>query len=80
MSLNIRVITKNKIIFADTVKMAQFPGIDGLFGVLNNHAPMVYVLKKGSIKVKLLDDKEQFIEINGGLVEVFNNEIVVLAD
>ncbi|MBE0639863.1 MAG: ATP synthase F1 subunit epsilon [Bacteroidales bacterium] len=80
MSLNIRVITKNKTIYADKVKMAQFPGIDGLFGVLNNHAPMVYVLKKGSIKVTKSDDKEQFIEIDGGLVEVFNNEIVVLAD
>ncbi|NCC71948.1 MAG: ATP synthase F1 subunit epsilon [Sphingobacteriia bacterium] len=80
MSLKIRVLTKTKLIYSNTVKRAQLPGIDGLFGILSNHAPMIYVLKKGKIKVKKTDDKEEFIEINGGIMEVLNNEIIVLAD
>jgi len=78
--MTIKVITKKKIIYDETVKMAQLPGIDGKFGLLENHAPMIYVLKKGTIKLKKMDDKEFFLEINGGLVEVFNNEITVLTD
>lgn len=50
------------------------------FGIMQNHAPMVYVLKKGNIKVKEMNDTEKIIEIEGGLLEVFNNEIIVLAD
>jgi F-type H+-transporting ATPase subunit epsilon len=80
MSMTIKVITKKKIIYDETVKMAQLPGIDGKFGLLENHAPMIYVLKKGTIKVKKMDDTEFFLEINGGLMEVFNNEITVLTD
>ena len=78
--MTIKVITKNKILFQDTIKRAQFPGVDGMFGVMKNHTPMVYVLKKGKVKVTKEDDKELFIEINGGIFEVFNNELVVLAD
>ncbi len=80
MGMTIKVITKKKIVYSETVKMAQLPGVDGKFGLLENHAPMIYVLKKGEIKVKKMDDKDFFIEINGGLVEVFNNEITVLTD
>jgi F-type H+-transporting ATPase subunit epsilon len=78
--MTIKVVTKKKIIYNESVKMAQLPGVDGKFGLLENHAPMIYVLKKGTIKVKKMDDKDHFIEINGGLVEVFNNEITVLTD
>ncbi|HNV49490.1 MAG TPA: ATP synthase F1 subunit epsilon [Bacteroidales bacterium] len=78
--MTIRVISKTKTIYSETVKIAQFPGVDGLFGIMQNHAPMVYVLKKGNIKVKEMNDTEKIIEIEGGLLEVFNNEIIVLAD
>ncbi len=78
--MNLQVITKDKMIYSGEVKAAQFPGIDGLFGVLHNHAPMIFVLKKGSIKIKKEDKKEDFIKIEGGIMEVFKNEIIVLAD
>jgi F-type H+-transporting ATPase subunit epsilon len=79
-NINLQVITKDRKMFSGAIKSAQFPGIDGLFGVLHNHAPMIFVLKKGSIKIKKEDKKEDFIKIEGGIMEVFKNEIVVLAD
>jgi F-type H+-transporting ATPase subunit epsilon len=78
--MNLQVITKNKTIYTAEVKAARFPGVDGLFGVLRNHAPMLFVLKKGTIKLKKEDNKEEYVEIDGGLMEVFKNEIVVMAD
>jgi F0F1-type ATP synthase epsilon subunit len=41
---------------------------------------MLFVLKKGTIKLKKEDKKEAYVDIDGGLMEVFKNEIVVLAD
>lgn len=78
--MKIRVITKNKTIYTGDMEKAQFPGIDGLFGVMYNHAPMIFVLKKGTIRLTKDDKREDRIEINGGMMEVFNNEIVVLAN
>lgn len=60
--------------------MVQMPGVEGLFAVLHNHAPLIASLKKG--KVKLRDEKEQlqYIEIKGGIVEVLNNRVLILSE
>ena len=57
------------------------PGIDGSFEVLNNHAPLISVLRKGKIKLVNKGGKEeQFFDINGGVIEVVNNKVLVLAE
>ena len=51
---------------------------NGSIGILNNHAPLVSSLKKGEVKV-ILNEKEEFFKIDGGVVEVSQNKVVVLA-
>lgn len=78
--LKIKVLTKSKTIYTGEAVEAQLPGIDGLFGVLKNHAPMIFILKKGTIRLKKADKREDHVKINGGMMEVFKNELTVLAD
>jgi len=56
------------------------PGMDGSFEILNNHAPIIAALKKG--KVKVIDSKKNtlYFDVNGGVVEVLKNKILVLAE
>jgi len=67
-------------IFSGTISLVQLPGIDGLFEILNNHAPLISVLKKGKVKIKNEKDQIEFFEINGGVVEVLQNKIIILAE
>jgi len=78
--MKIVIVTPDSTIYEGEVSLAQFPGIDGSFEVLNNHAPMIAALKKG--KVKVIDAKRAtlFFEVNGGVVEVLKNRILVLAE
>ncbi len=78
--MTLEVITPEKTIFSGKVSLVQLPGSSGSFEILNNHAPLVASLKKGSIKVKDIDNKVSFIEINGGTVQVEDNVILILAD
>lgn len=78
--MTLEIITPEKTIFKGKVTLVQLPGSSGSFEILNNHAPIVASLKSGKIKVKDLDNKVTYIEINGGTVEVENNNILVLAD
>ena len=78
--MNIEIITPDATIFKGTAKLVQFPGIDGSFEVLNNHAAMISVLKKGKIKVQDENNQNQFFEVKGGVVEVLKNKILVLAE
>lgn len=80
--MRVEIVTPDATIFTgDNVALIQLPGIDGSFEVLNNHAPMISVLKKGTIKLINKGEKEEnFYEINGGVIEVLNNKVLVLAE
>jgi len=77
--MNIEIVTPDATIYTGEVKLAQLPGLDGSFEVLNNHAPLIAALKKGKIKIYDNLNETLFFEINGGVVEVVNNKILVLA-
>lgn len=79
----IEIITPDEKVFEGEVTSATFPGSDGSFQVLNNHAPMISTLGKGDMKfIKIVDKKpkETHILIEGGVVEVLNNKVTVLAE
>ena len=78
--MNIDIITPDKKLFSGEISAVQFPGTNGSFGILNNHAPLIATLKKGEIKLTDASKQEQSFAVNGGVVEVLNNNIIVLAD
>lgn len=78
--MNIEIVTPDATIYTGDIKLAQLPGLDGSFEVLNNHAPLISALKKGKIKINNSLNETLFFEINGGIVEVLNNKILVLAE
>jgi F-type H+-transporting ATPase subunit epsilon len=76
----LEIITPDKKVYEGEVKSVKLPGSGGSFGVMNNHSPLISTLDKGTIKI--IDDEKNtlFFEVNGGLVEVINNKIIVLAE
>lgn len=76
----LEIVTPDEKIFEGEVLHATFPGADGSFQVLNNHAAMVSVLGKGDIKYKQDKKNEVHILVEGGLVEVINNKVNVLVE
>jgi F-type H+-transporting ATPase subunit epsilon len=79
----IEIVTPDKKIFEGEVISATFPGTDGSFQILNNHAALVSTLGKGYIAfVKTVSNKveEVQIEVDGGVVEILNNKVTVLAE
>jgi len=78
--MTLEILTPEKKLYSGDVYGVQLPGVDGLFEVLDRHAPLVSALSKGTLKV--LQDKthsERF-SIQGGFVEVLNNKATVLVE
>jgi F-type H+-transporting ATPase subunit epsilon len=75
----LEILTPEKKIFEGTVSIVTFPGADGSFQVMDNHAPLISLLKEGVVEYKSKDIKET-IAITGGVVEVLSNKVVLLAD
>ena len=78
--MNLQIITPGTRIYEGEVKLVQVPGSKGSFQVLKNHAPIISTLEQG--EVKIIDDRDhiELISIGGGVIEVKNNEIVILAE
>ena len=93
--MKLEIITPESNVFSGEAKAVSLPGLDGIFQVLNNHAPVISALKKGSLVVELEqplteDQKYDFIalespekisvSINGGVAELNQNKLIVLAE
>ena len=78
--MNLEIVTPNKKIYEGKIKLVQVPGSKGSFEVMYNHAPIISTLEQGTIKVIEESDKKIYFDIEGGVIEVFKNKIIVLAD
>ena len=78
--MQLEIYTPDKTIFQGEVVSTTLPGSDGSFQVLNNHAAMVSSLGKGTLRYRDKEDMESEMEIEGGVVEVLSNKVIVLAE
>ena len=76
----LEIVTPDKSVFSGEITSVQLPGASGSFEILNNHAPIVSILEKGSIRVRTADSDDVFYQIDGGVIEMTNNKIIVLAE
>ena len=74
------ILTPEKLLFQGDVKSIKLPGTNGEFEILNNHAPIISTLSKGDIYITDTENKKQNFSINGGVIEMQKNKIIVLAD
>ena len=78
--MKLEIITPASTLFTGEVSLVQLPGIDGLFEILKSHAPLVSALKEGRVKVMDDQNQEQYFDIRGGVVEVSNDKVLLLAE
>jgi F-type H+-transporting ATPase subunit epsilon len=76
----LEILTPEKKLFSGEVQGVQLPGIDGLFEVLDKHAPLVSALGVGNVKVLQKGTASENYMIQGGFVEVINNKATVLVE
>jgi len=77
--VKLEIITPEKRLFDGKVKLVKVPGTKGSFEVLKNHAPIISTLTQGTIKVITDHDRQEFIDIKSGIIEVKANTITILA-
>ena len=87
----LEIISPESTIFQGNIMSVLVPGVNGEFEMLNNHAPIISILREGFIKIKgnldldeevnsLFEKKEEsyWLKISSGTVEINNNKVIVL--
>ncbi len=78
--MNLEILTPDKKLFSGEAEYVDVPGQAGRTGILSRHAPMIAALKAGKVKVRDMQKKEHFFDIKGGIVEVRDNKVILLAE
>lgn len=93
--MNVEIITPEEQLFAGEAEAIQLPGKDGLFQILDNHAPIIATLSAGTVKIDLTkafqreDSTPEQLRSNGtvlqldiqrGVIEMSGNKAIVLVN
>ena len=76
----LEIVTIERHLFDDYVDMVVVPAVDGVLGVLPNHAPMISLLTYGELVVRIYNKEDFSYAIGGGVIQILSDHVVVLAD
>ena len=76
----LELVTPERLMFSEEVQAVRAPGVDGSFGVLAGHVPLLTQLKVGLIKITLPGGREELIATTGGFMQVSRHKVIILAD
>lgn len=91
----LEIVSPEATLFKGEVNSVSLPGVSGSFQLLNNHAPIVSILKKGEVKIEAksfhfekevaqkftkVNEQNYTLSIESGTIEMKDNKVIVLAD
>nr|YP_010938235.1 ATP synthase CF1 subunit epsilon [Meringosphaera mediterranea]WLD05748.1 ATP synthase CF1 subunit epsilon [Meringosphaera mediterranea]WLD05842.1 ATP synthase CF1 subunit epsilon [Meringosphaera mediterranea]WLD06062.1 ATP synthase CF1 subunit epsilon [Meringosphaera mediterranea] len=79
MSLNIQVITPDRVVLSTSATEAILPSTTGQVGVLVNHAPLLTAIDVGVLRFKV-DSKWKPLVLFGGFAEVIDDKVTILVN
>ena len=79
-TFELEIVTPEKTLYAGTVRHVRAPGIDGGFGVLSGHHPMVSALGIGALRFTEDGGGDRLAAVSGGFAEVLRDRVTVLAE
>lgn len=79
MSVKIRVITPDRIVWNTSADEVVLPSTSGQIGILTSHAPLITTLEIGVLRLKL-DGNWKPIIVLGGFAEIEDDEITILVN
>ena len=75
--MKVKITKPDTTVFDGEAKLVQLPGTGGKFEILDNHAPIISSLAKGTVRI-VTNEGEQTFDIRGGVVKSQKNDLMIL--
>ncbi len=79
MPFDLEIVSPEKLLLSKTVDMVVIPAAEGEMGVLPDHAPMIVLLRAGTIRLYQGNAVTEQLYVSGGFAEVTPTRVTVLA-
>ena len=74
------LVTPARVMISRDAGMVVAPGVEGLFGVLPRHAPLISTLQRGVVEVYDNSQVTERIMVDGGIADVAEDRCTILAE
>lgn len=78
--LHLRIVTPLRTVVDRQVKSVQFTGVDGSYGILPNHAPLLTATAPGIVTIEGVDGKKEELLVTDGFAEMRENTLTLVCD
>lgn len=78
-TFQLQVMTQERTVVSIEVEYVQLPGIEGTFGILRGHAPLLAPLGIGILEFGPLEGKRRKIALGGGFLDMHDDQLTILA-
>jgi len=78
--LYLSVVSAQESLFYGDVSSIQVSGVEGEFGILPGHTPLLTRIKPGAVRLTDLEHNTQIMYLSGGIIEVQPHKVIILAD
>jgi F-type H+-transporting ATPase subunit epsilon len=78
--MHIEIVTPEMMLFSGKVVLVDVPGATSPFVMLKNHAPILSLLEKGTLRIIEENGQERTFDIKGGVIENIQNKMVALVE
>jgi F-type H+-transporting ATPase subunit epsilon len=72
------ILTLQKLFLSQEVRFVIAPGQEGLFEILANHAPFVFALKPGALRMRRPEGADDYVAVGEGFLVVQKDRTTVL--
>jgi F-type H+-transporting ATPase subunit epsilon len=80
MQVDLEIVSPERLLLSKPVDMVVIPAAEGEMGVLVNHAPMIVLLRGGTIRLYEGGKVTEQLFVTGGFAEVTSTRVTVLAN
>jgi F-type H+-transporting ATPase subunit epsilon len=80
MPVDLEIVSPEKLLLSKPVDMVVIPAAEGEMGVLEKHAPMIVLLRGGTIRLYQGNAVTETLYVSGGFAEITGTRVTVLAN
>lgn len=77
--LRLDIVTPDKVVLNAEVDYVGAEGVDGQFGLLPQHAPLLTALKVGDLYYRQ-GSETHWVFVSGGFAQISDNKVTILAE
>ncbi len=78
-NFTLQIISPEKILFSESVKMVTVPSYEGDMSILKNHISIISFLRPGRVKIKKNDKSLEEFFLDDGTIEFTQDNLVILS-